>query len=140
MKRLFFVGCGIMGLAFLFACVGAMTDRNQNIQTEKKPEYKPTIDKSEEEQAKREKFIETLIRERVFTKVDHPASLPHVWIGPVFYGLDFRTKLNYVNVVWNWYFDGSETSSLVILYDSYSGKPIGKFSKTFGTDVQFQLD
>jgi hypothetical protein len=63
-------------------------------------------------------LIQKLIRERVFVKTDTPGSLPRVYVGPAFYGLDFDTKQQFVSVVYAYYFDGSNASGAKLYHSS----------------------
>lgn len=79
-------------------------------------------------QARRKALIEKLIREGVFQKVETPGNLPHLWVRPGFYALDFEAKSTFVAVVYAYYFDGSKFTDSVVLYDSSTGKEIGEFN------------
>lgn len=93
-----------------------------------KPTPKPTIDKSEKMQKQRQAFIEKLIGRRVLTKVDTPGSLPRAHVGPVFYTLDFDTKQSFINVVYAYYFDGSDDYDILRVMDGRTNKAVGTFT------------
>jgi hypothetical protein len=57
-----------------------------------------------------------------------PGNLPRVWVRPAFYALDFDQKQDVIGVVYAFYFDGSNISDLVRIYDSKSGREIGSYS------------
>lgn len=83
-------------------------------------------------QEKREKLIQELIDARIFKKVEIPAKLPHLWVGPAFYALDYDAKSNFVNVVYAYYITMSPSYNIVVLYDSKTGKKIGRYSEADG--------
>jgi ribosomal protein L37AE/L43A len=87
-----------------------------------------TIDKSEDAQQARKELIEKLINQGIFLKVEMSASLPRVWVKPVFYRLNFDTKERFINVVYAYYFDGTNMSDSVRVIDGHSGKEIGDYS------------
>ena len=41
----------------------------------------------------RKAFIQKLITADVFQKIETPGSLPHLWVRPQFYSIDFDTKI-----------------------------------------------
>jgi hypothetical protein len=88
----------------------------------------PTIDKSEKMQEQRKGLIEKLIRQGIFQKVEVPGSLPRVWVRPAFYITDFETKERSVSVVYAYYFDGTDISDSVRVFDSMSGKEVGNYT------------
>lgn len=83
-------------------------------------------------QEKRWALIQKLISEGIFQKVGVPASLPHLWVKPVFYTLDFDVKEKFVNVVYAYYKTLSPAYDIVVIYDGRTGKEIGKYSEIYG--------
>jgi len=83
-------------------------------------------------QADRKAFIQKLQKKGVFQKVEVPGNLPHLWVKPVFYTLDFDTKSKFVNVVYAYYITQNPKYNIVVLYDSHSGKEIGKYADVYG--------
>jgi len=83
-------------------------------------------------QNKRKGFIQKLINNGVFEKVEVPGSLPHLWVKPAFYGLSFDDKSTFVNVVYAYYTTMNSSYNLVVLYDSRSGKKVGVYGETYG--------
>ena len=83
-------------------------------------------------QEKRAKLLQDLVNRNVFTKIEMPGNLPRVWVGPIFYTLDFDVKQNFASVVYAQYFDGKGLTDSVGLYDSKSGKEIGRYSAAGG--------
>lgn len=85
-------------------------------------------------QPKRKQFIQKLISQGVFSKVEMPGSLPHLWVKPVFYSLDYETKEQFVNVVYAYYVTENPRWDIIVLKDSRTGKRIGSYSE-FGLDL-----
>lgn len=86
-------------------------------------------------QAKREKMIQKLINEGIFQKAETPGNLPHLWVKPAFYALDYDSKQTFVNVVWAYYITADPKYEIVMLYDSRTGKHVGTYSKR-GLDME----
>lgn len=80
----------------------------------------------------RKAFIQKLIDRGVFQKVEVPGNLPHLWVRPAFYSLDFDTKSQFVNVVYAYHVTQNSTRNIVVLYDSRTGKSIGKYVPDLG--------
>lgn len=80
----------------------------------------------------RKAFIQKLITADVFQKIETPGSLPHLWVRPQFYSIDFDTKNSFVNVVYSYYYTIDPNYEMVVLYDSLSGKKIGTFNPLYG--------
>lgn len=95
---------------------------------------KSTITKPEELQTKRQHMIICLIREGIFDRIEMPGTLPHLWVGPTFMNLDFKTKKSFVEVVYAYYFDRPDRKQIEIWGDSvrikdvFTGKDIGSYS------------
>ena len=83
-------------------------------------------------QDKRRAFIRKLIDRGVFQKVEVPGNLPHLWVKPAFYNLDFDTKAQFVNVVYAYYVTQNPKYDIVVLFDSRTGKEVGKYAETYG--------
>lgn len=91
-----------------------------------------SIDASAEMQAKRYNFIQDLVAKGIILKFEKPATLPHVWVTPTFYALDFDMKETFISVVWTYYIVQDSKATTVILYDSKTGKQVGVFAKEYG--------
>jgi hypothetical protein len=78
-------------------------------------------------QAKRDLFIDKMINAGIFQKVEKLASLPHAYVTPVFYALNFDDKQRFVAVI-DAQYKAIDPSSFVVLYDSRSGKKVGTFN------------
>lgn len=83
-------------------------------------------------QDKRKDFIQKLINNGVFQKVEVPGSLPHLWVKPAFYAFSFDDKSSFVNIVYTYYITMNSSYDLVVLYDSRSGKEVGVYAETYG--------
>ena len=83
-------------------------------------------------QADRKKLIEKLIEQGVFQKIEVPGFLPRLWVRPGFYIADFDQRESFVSVVYAYYFDGSDPTDSVKLFDSQSGKEVGSYSIVAG--------
>ncbi len=133
---------------FLFGCEANTTP--QHISTTTQPQtdsiVKPihpspiisipesTIKEPEKLQSDRRNFVISLIRKGFFDRIEMPATLPRVWVSPVFMSLDFQTKSKYVEIVYAYYFDSpnrknsEQFGDTVLLKDVYSGKTIGSYN------------
>ena len=83
-------------------------------------------------QDKRKAFIQKLINNGIFQKVEVRGSLPHLWVKPAFYALSYDDKSSFVNVVYAYYITMDSNYNLVVLYDSRSGKKVGVYGETYG--------
>lgn len=83
-------------------------------------------------QEQRKEMIEKLQRSGIFQKVEVPGNLPHLWVRPSFYALDFDAKQSFVNVVYSYFYTKNPSYRMVILFDSRSGKEVGEFSPALG--------
>lgn len=90
----------------------------------------PKVDKSEEAQKGRADLIQKLIGSGIFEKVEMPGNLPRLWVRQGFHDLEFDAKQKFVSVVYAYYFDGSNLSDSVRIYDNMSGKEIGRFDQS----------
>jgi hypothetical protein len=86
-------------------------------------------------QSKRRASIQEAVAQGIFYKVDATGPLPHLWVAPTFKALDFDAKSNLVNVVYDYHLAENPDHDPIILYDSMTGKSIGKYSATFGLDL-----
>lgn len=83
-------------------------------------------------QGDRKAFIEKLMAKGIFQKVEVPGNLPHLWVKPAFYALDFDTKSGFVNVVYAYFIAQDPRYNIVVLYDSQTGKEVGKYAEVYG--------
>lgn len=91
-----------------------------------------SISAAQSMQEQRKEMIEKLQRTGIFQKVEVPGNLPHLWIRPAFYALDFDAKQSFVNVVYSYFYTKNPSYRMVILFDSRSGKEVGEFSPSLG--------
>ena len=90
------------------------------------------VEINSEVQAERLALIETLIQRGVFAKVECPGTIPKIWIGPAFNGLDFDTKESFCSVVAAYYYEGTaDKNKTVRVIDNMSGNEIGQFSAVY---------
>ena len=83
-------------------------------------------------QDKRKQFLERLIGMGVFHKIELHDSMPHLWVRSAFHALDFDSKSEFVNVVFAYYVAANPNSNVVLLFDSQTGKKIGKYAEVYG--------
>ena len=83
-------------------------------------------------QDKRKAFIQKLISNNIFQKVEVPGSLPLLWVKSGFYALSFKDKSSFVNIVFAYYKTMDSSYNLVVLYDSHSGKKVGIYGDPYG--------
>ena len=125
-----------VGFLFLMSAIGncskyqekARTVKDGSSATQAKQQSAAEVAK----QPERKKYIEELIEKGVFQKVEATGSLPHLWVEPTFYALDFETKQTFVSVVYAYYVTMDDQYTLVKLNDGRSGKEIGKYAPVYG--------
>ncbi len=83
-------------------------------------------------QEDRKVFIDKLINMKIIQKVEIPGSLPHEWVAPKLYALNFDDKQQFISVIHAYYITKNKKYDLVVLYDSKSGKKIGVYGKNYG--------
>ena len=83
-------------------------------------------------QSDRMAFIQKLLNKGIFQKVEVPGNLPHLWVKPAFYTLDFDTKSQFVNIVYAYYITQNPKYDIIVLYDSQTGKEVGKYAEDYG--------
>lgn len=96
------------------------------------PTQTPTTTVSVELQSKRLEFINKLIAQGIFQKVEKPAIYPRVWVTPLFMALNFDDKQLFIGVVYSYYVTQNSQCDMVLLYDSKIGKEIGIYAKEYG--------
>lgn len=83
-------------------------------------------------QQKRLSAINELTTVGVFYKVDKPGTFAHVWVTPLFYALDYDKKQVAISVVYAYYITEDPKSECVLLFDSRTGKQVGKYAVIYG--------
>lgn len=86
-------------------------------------------------QQRRLAFIRNLQQERVFHKLERPAKLCHLWVGPKFGQLDFDTKAQFVNVVYAYCVTERPAEKIVVLKDFRTGKQVGTYADGRGLSL-----
>jgi thioredoxin-related protein len=122
-------------LLFILIIVSLFISACSTQTTAPAPTPTSTIDASAEMQAKRYDFIQDLIAQGILLKVEKPSTLPHAWVTPLFYSLNFDDKQSFISVVWTYYFVKDSKATTVILYDSKTGKQIGTFNEYKGLEL-----
>ena len=123
---------GCLGLLLLFVFVvnrpkgGSETSSDEatasaSANTENEP-------RDDGKQAKRKAFIDTLIKKRIFIKIEQPTDYPRVYVGPPFYAMTFDKKSNIMNAVLSYYSIANPKAKILILRDGMNGKNIGSYS------------
>ena len=70
-----------------------------------------------------------MIQQNIFDKVEIPGTLPHLWVKPSFYTLNYETKKKFVEVVYAYFITENKVYDMVIIYDNMTGNKIGTFSE-----------
>jgi len=83
-------------------------------------------------QAKRLAFIDRLTKQGVFHKLERPARLCHLHVGPRFDALSFDDKQGFVNVVYAYCVTERPQEKIVVLKDYRTNKEIGTYSEAAG--------
>lgn len=126
----------LVAVVFVVGIIGAVVSNRpatQSAQSQPAPVARvATLDKSEAMQADRKSFIEKLIGQGVFQKIEVPGNLPRLWVRSAFYALDFDMKQKFVGVVYAYYFDGSNDTDTVRIFDSRTGKEVGSYANVQG--------
>ena len=87
-------------------------------------------------QSDRKKFIDQLISQGIFKKVDVADNVPQAWATPVFNSLDFQTKTNCLSVVYGYYITENPDYDVLVIMDSTTGHRLGEYKKTGGLKLQ----
>jgi len=127
------VGLAVVVLAGFVYLGGQLfeTDKSpSNPDTAPAPVTTPQVD--QELQQKRYDLIQDLIAQGIFSKVEVPGSLPHVWVTPMFHALNFDDKEAFIGVVFAYYIAVNPEYDIVALYDNKTGKEIGVFAEVYG--------
>jgi hypothetical protein len=87
-------------------------------------------------QGDRKKFIDQLIGQGFFKKIDVIDSQPYVWATPTFNSLDFQTKTNCLSVVYGFYITENPDYDVLVIMDSVTGSRLGEYKKSGGLKLQ----
>jgi len=85
-------------------------------------------------QPQRLAFIEKLITNGFYLKVENSGLLPHAYVGPTFWQVDVDTKIQMLDATLTYYVIADSEASILILKDGMTGKRIGKFDE-YGLDL-----
>lgn len=135
-KIILWVGIAVLILIIILGETSQTQDDTSDSQKRSTAEPVVVIDKSTQMQNSRKEFINKLLREGVFKKVEMPASLIHVWVDTSFILLDYDTKKSFLEVVYCYYYDGNDLSDSVVLKDNLTGKRIGGYSPSSGLKIK----
>ena len=90
----------------------------------------------ETKQVDRQKFIQRLIEQGVFSRIDYREYGATVWVQPPFYDVDFETKTSFCRVVYSIVATRVHDENVgLTLKDVISGKNVGVFDQ-FGLSMQ----
>ena len=114
-------------LAVFLACGGAAT---------------PTQKADMQLQNDRHAFLQKLIKQGYVTKLEQPATLPHLWVTPKFMALDFQAKKEFCEVVFAYHYEAPRGMSAkdmptdwsLVLKHSISGNRVGSYHPVLGLD------
>jgi len=92
-------------------------------------------------QKQRKAYIQKAISLGIIKKIDQPATLPHMWVTPIWQEMDFDDKANIAGVVFGYYYiDSDGRIDLVRIRDSKTGKDIGTYAKDHGLSEKESSD
>ena len=80
----------------------------------------------------RREFIENLIRNGYFERVEVSGEYPEVWVNPEFRLLDLDQQEAYLSVIYEYYAIAEGQSSSVSLHDALTGDELGRYDPTTG--------
>lgn len=121
----------IVVLVGLLWVVGSLADRATS-ESPKTSTTRPQAENKkepvdEELQSKRLAFLQKLLNEGIFIKIDTPGTLPRVHVGPKFHVLDFETKQKFVEVVYAYHFPRKKDDGIVRVFDGQTNHEIGTY-------------
>lgn len=91
------------------------------------------LDRSEEMQDRRVALIQQLHTAGIISRIEKPATLPYIYVGPGWYELEADDQLNFVNGVLTYYYAENPKATTAFLRDRRTGKDIGGY--TFRTGL-----
>ena len=97
------------------------------------------IKKDPKTQEIRKDFIDELISQDIFKRVDTPGTLPRIYVGDIFYNLPFKDKEKFVSVVLAYGYSQSEEITMVLIYDNKINKKVGSYNAVNGLDLDLIL-
>ncbi len=92
------------------------------------PAPPPNVRQTDGKQHIRLAFIQDLLNLGVFHKAETVGQTrANLWVGPLFYLLDFEKKQSFVGVVAAYYFMENNDTLTVRLYDGLTGNKVGSY-------------
>lgn len=92
----------------------------------------PPLTHAQDLQTRRLSFIKKGIAAGVFYKLERPAHLCHLWVGPKFEALPYDSKESMVNVVYAYCITQRPNEKIVVLKHFATGKEIGTYADGYG--------
>ena len=83
-------------------------------------------------QGDRKKFIDQLISQGIFQKIEVAGDLPYLYVTAVFKSLDFQTKANCVSVAYGYYSAQNPAYDVLVILDGPTGARLGEYVKGSG--------
>ena len=96
----------------------------------------PSIDRSPEKQAAREKLIGELQARGIFANAECRGMAADVWVRPAFTALDFEDKQSFVSVVYAWCHENTELGRFVRVRDVRTNNELGMYTADFGLKLE----
>lgn len=126
----------VAGVAFIaIGTVVVSLSSNQRPSTPLSSRASPTPSVCDpSKQPERQNAIAELTQRRVISKIEKPGSLPRVYVGSAFYALNFDQKRVIMELIYCYHFTGDD--GIVRIFEPMNGKEIGKYSATFGLEMQ----
>ena len=124
------IGCWIFVCIFLL--VAFLSKKPKSEQAEVQAPQVASIDKSPEMQGKRQDFIDSMIKQGVFSKVEMPRTRPYVWVRPKFRSIDFEQKQIAMSIIYAFYFNDTAAGNHILIRDALNGKDVGSYDPHWG--------
>jgi hypothetical protein len=87
------------------------------------------IDRSPRAQSERKAVIDRLVDDGLVRRIDpERGGTVRVSLRPTFYTMDDGRRREYVDVIYRYYFDGSNVNDAVILRDARHGNEVGQYN------------
>ena len=89
------------------------------------------VNASANAQSDRKKFIDQLMTQGVFQKIEVAGDLPYLYVTTVFNSLDFQTKANCVSVAFGYYSTENPAYDVLVILGP-TGSRLGEYVKGAG--------
>jgi hypothetical protein len=86
------------------------------------------IDKSPPAQQQRKTVIDKLLADGLLRSIDVRAARVRASLRPGFYMLDEPARREYAQIIYAYYFDGSNVNDVVVLRDGRNGNEVGQYN------------